>query len=274
MSGTAPTPPTGPMPRLDHSDPTAPVPEDEGKLCWALGNLIGIPTEALIAPTEAGHQWDRLVQFLITNKIFGLERFLQSAHEDIVSLEGPISAPTTTTAAVRHAPLELHQKSRLRLLRAFYHRQSRIDGEAHAWVNDDIAVFNNFRTSEYNPEDEIIPWNRPLKHSPTITSAEISQWQRQVRPDKNHYPKFTNEEDWITWKENFLTVAMAHGTLHLLEHPKDAAGNDILPSNPELDKAQRDWMFMVMFSVIECPSSKVHVLQGLKDHDTRKIWKE
>ena len=226
--------------------------DDKAKLKAALIQLCGVDESTyddnpvVLALTEAG--------------IESWRDFLTMSKEQIYSLKEP---PDGATPAQE---LTLHAYSQLLCLQAFYHFISRRNAGAVNIASTTKDMWNDFRTGEYNPNAELVPWNSK-KDAPDTKAQELASWRRNVRPSPKDYREFRDINHWVRHREHIETTVKSHGLSHIL----DAT---FVPTNNDLDDQQKDWMFKVFEDTMKQPAARLIVTKYKETHDTRALWTE
>ena len=161
--------------------------------------------------------------------------------------------------------LPLGFRNKLRCLKAFYHMACLTANKSIEISGLDVAMFDQYRTTMYDPEAPIKPWNSMT----TDTSGQdaMDRWQRTVKPSKNDYKEFRDETTWIRAKEKFVTTLESQNLQHLVEE------HHVVTNGP-LDTAQKKWLYKVLQDIMQAPIAKSIVTKHLEHKDTRAIWKE
>ena len=129
-------------------------------------------------------------------------------------------------------------------------------------------MFKKFRTVNWNPNAEIIPFGSPyFKHENDTLDRELAQWQKNLRISAKEFKEFRDEATWLPWKEGFDNKLSSYGLEHLVEH-------GYKPKNAELDKLQTNFLFTVFQEILQTPVAKSIVKNHNSTKDTREIWKE
>lgn len=163
-------------------------------------------------------------------------------------------------------PLSLISVRRLIMLLAFYH-YSCIQATREVKIESlPRAAFDDFRTNLYDSNEPIRPWKTTIAKT-TTSESELSIWKKSVRPNKADYKEFRDESLWIRSKEQFTTTLESHSLSHLVDESH-------VISDPDLDQAQRGWLYSVIQTAFKAPMAKTIVTKHIATKDTRAIWKE
>ena len=174
------------------------------------------------------------------------EDFLSLSTEDILKL-GP--------------DITVTQQRKLACLFAYFHSASRIAGGPIEILTTNKQMFDEYRTSLYDPTKPVIPWKTP------IADPELDKWKRNVKPNGREYPMLKDEASFPRFKEKFDTTLEAHDLSHLI-----APGRT--PKNPEVEEVQQKWLYKVFQDIMVAPAAKAIVIKHLTDKNTVAIWAE
>ena len=227
---------------------------DEDKLQYALITLIGVPED------DTGYAEHDVVRALADFGITVFSEFIGLTEDDIQDLV----VPASVTAPEK--PLMKTLRRKLVQLLSLYHYFSREIGGPLNIYSVKKAIFDEYRTGIYNPNDKILPWQIPLD-TISKTEAEIMNWQKSVRPSRTDYKELRDDMHFIKWYESTFATLQSQGLEHLVD-PKH------VPSNPELDTKQKMWFYSVLQAICKHPIAKSIVTSHLADKDTRQIWKK
>ena len=132
---------------------------------------------------------------------------ITDAQLDTLEYDDPDTGDRTT--------LPIGLRNKLRCLKAFYHVACLSTDHPVEITTLNVAMFDQFRTSTYDPEATIKPWKNAV--STTGDKDAISRWQRTVKPSKSDYKEFRDETTWIRAKERFMTTLESQGLEHLVD---------------------------------------------------------
>ena len=107
---------------------------------------------------------------------------------DVLKYEDPDNGVTTQ--------LQLGHRNRLRCLKAFYHAACLTADRAVEVSSLPLTMFDQFRTTRYDPEAPIKPWKNPV--STHGDRDELAAWRRTVKPSKSDYKEFRERIDMDT----------------------------------------------------------------------------
>lgn len=265
MATTTPAPAGTPSPApVTRASLAAALAEDERKLKVILYTYLDLPHPDTEKVAYDSHE---IVQALTNQGITHFKRdFLSLSETDIRELDVPGASPKDP-----RTPLSLINKRRLILILAFYHYTcSEAKGEVKL-ESVPRAAFDDFRIHYYDPNEPIRPWKTVIAKAAMTTGptpeSELSIWKKSVRPNKADYKEFRDESLWVRSKEQFTTTLESHSLSHLTDETH-------VPTDLDLDAAQRGWLYSVLQTVFKAPMAKTIVTRHLATKDTRLIWKE
>ena len=159
-------------------------------------------------------------------------------------------------------------KAKLYCLLSFYHHKSRIMGAPFPLANATKAEFDDYRTTEWDPDSTIVPWKKPLPMaSRTTAEIEVEQWSKQIKPNKADYDDFKDEALWVQAKRSFLSTLESHNLQHLVD-------DTYTVTNKPLDDRQQKWLQKVFELKFQTPKCKSIITRYKDSIDTRAMWKE
>jgi len=247
---------------------------DEAALTYALKTLIEVPVDA----TDA-HVYDHnhLVQALKHEKIASFESDLCGASTDDFPKYQYPSTPDDETSTMRN--ISVKDQRSLHQLVAFYHHTSRRLAAPLDITSVDLTSFLLYKSSMYNPKQDVIKWNLPLPApggaaGPATTTAtstpaeiEVKNWLKQMKPNKSAYSEFKDDAYHVTWVRKFTTTLTGQGLSHLIDP-------SYTPTNPDLDKMQQAWLHDVWQDVMKTSFGKSLVTKYNGSPDSRAFWTE
>ena len=225
---------------------------DENRLKMSLYTFLDVPHPTTDAANYNRHE---IVRALTHQGITHFRRdFLMLSEIDIRDLPVPDADDPT----LPHVPISLINKRRLIILLAFYHYCcAQVSAEVKI-ENIPRTAFDDFRTMEYDSNSPICPWKTVNAKSATSSETELSVWKKSVRPNKADYKEFRDESLWIRSKEQFTTTLESHSLAHLID-------DTYVVTDPDLDQAQRGWLYSVMQTAFKAPMAKTIVTKHLTD---------
>ena len=188
-----------------------------------------------------------------------LEHFIHLTQDDIEKL---CHDHGTTTTGPLVTKLMLRDQLALRALLAFFHWNSHKKGSVMLITSKTADEFKEYKAKFYDPTEPIIPWTRMMGKSDTL-----AQWNRNVKPDARGYPFFRDITTWIEFKENVVVTCDSQNMTHLIDPNYKVV-------DPDLDAAQRKYMYKVMKDRFLHHEAKRIVKKHVVDKDTRLIWQE
>ena len=188
--------------------------------------------------------------------------FIGLTEDDIKGLMVPANATTGDPTY----PIPLLYKRRMLIILSMFHDMSR---EAKGII--DIATvtraeYDEYRTSLYTAEP-IIPWNSPKKAVYSVQADELNNWMKQVKPNRADYKEFRDETHWLKNEDRVKGSLQSSALEHLIEV-------GYVPSNPELDLAQRKWLMKIFVDTQTAPMAKTILKKYSSTWDTRGAWEE
>jgi hypothetical protein len=94
-----------------------------------------------------------------------------------------------------------------------------------------LALYNDFRTKEYDPNSQVVPWTVKLPGA----VDPVSNWRKTVRPSASDYKPFKDEAYWIRYNRTLCVHDQSHGLEHLIDP-------DYVVKDAALDQLQRCWL--------------------------------
>ena len=152
----------------------------------------------------------------------------------------------------------------LKQLIHFFHTLSREKGSRADVSKMTKAQFDGFRTSDYDANAPLSPWNAKAKND---LDVEVTNWKKNIKPNAKAYKDFKEEAYWLRAKEQIMGTLEAQG----LEHLIDAT---FVVTNPDLDSMQQKWLYNVFQEIMKAPTAKTIVLSNILNKDMRVLWKE
>lgn len=196
----------------------------------------------------------------------GVTRF--NAHVTSLAADDiPLLLVPNADPAIPSTPMPIMTQRRLRVVLSLYHAFC-LDVEGAIEVTTITKdMFDDYRVSEYNPEDPIVPWKIVLKNKQKETSKGLSEWKKSVKISRADHKEFRDETLWIRYKERFLTTLESQGLEHLID-------KSFKIEDHSLDSAQSCWLYKVLQDCMVAPMAKSIVTKHLTTKDTRLIWEE
>lgn len=234
---------------------------DENRLKMSLHIFLEVPNPTTDTDNYEKHE---IVRALTLQGITHFRRdFLTLSENDIRELVAPNPDDATAAPTV----ISLINKRRLTILLAFYHHCcAQVQAEVKI-ENIPKTAFDEFRTTEYDSNSPIRPWKVVTAKTTSTSESELNVWKKSVRPNKADYKEFRDESLWIRSKEQFMTTLESHSLAHLID-------DTYVVDDPDLDQAQRGWLYSVLQTAFKAPMAKTIVTKHLTDKDTRAVWKE
>ena len=170
--------------------------------------------------------------------------------------------------------LNLVTKRKLTILLAFFHDSSRTIGRALDITTTTAAAFESYRVDMYDPNKSITHWN--LETPEEIQSREkaekkketdVANWRKMQKPTKSDYKVFKSGQDWNRAHDDFLIAITAHNLEHLIDPTH-------VPTNPELDRLQQDWLYNILKATFVAPFARGIVKKNKTHKNTRDIWSQ
>ena len=236
------------------------APTERAKLKSLLVHGCGAPPNA--------DEWETspIGRSLIHNGVTGFDLLLLLSRENIQSLEIPAHRADGTDHEARKLSIA-DQQLLISAICAFHH-YSNAAGKALRLASFPTNYYTVYRATKWNPSADIVPWNSPLRTAESSQSErEVSNWQKSIRISVKEFKDFKDEAYWQTWSESFKSKLSAFSLGHLIQ-------DGYTPTNPDLDKHQRSFLYDVFTGIILTPKGKVIVKEHLTDKDTRALWKE
>jgi len=94
--------------------------------------------------------------------------------------------------------------------------------------------FKNFRNTEHNPMQEIVPCGMILSKN-----EGLSNWNKMAKPSARNFTVFWESNKWVEYKEGFMITLKAQSLTHLVD-------KSFIVVDPNLDKAQIKHLYKVM----------------------------
>ena len=237
--------------------------QEDDSLRLILIQWLNIPINATLAEGHANLTFHPIVAALRVNGISTLSLFLSLAHSQLENLTGPIDVNTKNNRA--YTQLMLAHRVQIRQCIAFYHHRSRIaGGPCNPITTKD--EFDECVLKLYSGNATITPWFIPLPPSQmTAEQAELNQWSKQVKLNKNDFVDFKSSEYWQTTKESWTTTANAQGLGHILN-------TAYRPSNPALDEQQNFYVCSIMKDKMKEPTARTIVTSYVGSRNARECW--
>ena len=147
----------------------------------------------------------------------------------------------------------------------FFHHSSRAAGGAINIESATKAQFDVFRVSQFSPERDLVPWNVT---KPADGDEALVRWNKNVKlPGKSDFKFFNDVTTWPVFKERILDNLESVGLKGLID-------SNHRITNPDLDEAQRKWLYNIFTSIMKNPEAKSVVKNHKDKKNTRDIWKE
>ena len=111
----------------------------------------------------------------------------------------------------------------------------------------------------------------PLGFATELDTANpaLSTWNKQIKSNSKDFPHFKDEAFFHKFKDKTESVTKMFNLEHAIDDD-----DDYVPSNPDLDSAQMNWLHNAWESTITVPSAKAILIKNRDEKNTRVIWKE
>ena len=237
--------------------------QEDNELRSLLITWLRVPIAATLPDTHVRLVFHPVIAALRANGINTIALFLSLSDEQLSALMGPANLAAQT--ANNMTPLLLAFKVQLRQCIAFYHHQSRIDGQPCDTLNN-RDVFEDYILNNYSGTTKITPWSIPLPPSQmTAQQAELERFIKQIKLNKHDFIEFKVPEAWQTTKESWLTTAKAQGLGHILN-------TKFVPTNLELDEHQNYFVYAIMKDKMKEPTARTIVTSFVETRNARDCW--
>ena len=133
--------------------------QEDNELQSLLITWLRVPITATLPDTHANHVFHPIIAALRANGIDTIALFLSLSDDQLSTLQGPADTAARTTNTM--TPVMLAFKVQLRQCIAFYHHQSRIDGQPCDTMNNQ-ADFEEYILNNYSGTAKTTPWSIPL----------------------------------------------------------------------------------------------------------------
>ena len=237
--------------------------QEDNNLRIILIEWLSIPVNATLPEGHTNLSFHPVIAALRANGISTLSLFLSLSDAQLANFTG--FADQNAKDSNNRSPLLLSYIVQIRQCIAFYHHRSRIAKGPCNPINtkDD---FNDYVMMLYSGNATITPWYIPLPPSQmTAEQAELQQWTRQVKLNKNDFIDFKSSEYWQTTKESWATTAKAQGLGHILD-------STFVPSNLELDQQQNFYVYSIMKDKMKEPTARTIVTSYVSTRSARECW--
>ena len=234
---------------------------DHEQLLLALNILGGVPVTSLNA-SNAGYRPHPIVLSLQDAGITTWTSLVTMRDDDINLLQFDAAHMDNSLPANSYVSLTIGHRSILRAMIAFYQHKSRQLKYSVLPQKIEPTEFQQWRTSDWNPNFTPVPWNTapPASHA-TIHDKQISDWLKVTKPNANDYPVLNENTNYQKWIEKTKAVAI----VHRLEHTLDP---NHVPENPVLYAAQKQWMYMALSKAVKHPTGRNFINEHTVDMDS------
>ena len=237
--------------------------QEDNNLRIILIEWLSIPVNATLPEGHTNLSFHPVIAALRANGISTLSLFLSLSDAQLANFTG--FADQNAKDSNNRSPLLLSYIVQIRQCIAFYHHRSRIAKGPCNPVNTKDE-FAEYVMTLYSGNATITPWYIPLPPSQmTAEQAELQQWSRQVKLNKNDFIDFKSSEYWQTTKESWATTAKAQGLGHILD-------STFVPSNLELDQQQNFYVYSIMKDKMKEPTARTIVTSYVTTRNARECW--
>jgi len=167
--------------------------------------------------------------------ITGLHDFLELSANDYLDLIVP---KDPNTAGSKEKILPILKRKKLSISWCMVHQWSRKVGWMVTPTRISQAEFDDYRVSEYNPTEPVLPWKVPLPKQKDPAANELAAWRKNIRPSKQDFPEFKDEWRWAKTKEKTITALEASTLKHLIE-------DGHVPEHVSVDEAQQKCLYKI-----------------------------
>ena len=231
------------------------MPPDAVKLKYALTKLLGVEE------ADDDYKKSDIVLALQHAGVLGFEAdFLGLATEDLLSL----TMPGENDGDDRQ-PLPVVKCRKLQCLLYFFHHSSRAAGGAINIESATKTQYDMYRVSEFASTQDLVPWNVA---KPADGDDALLRWNKNVKlPSKSDFRVFKDVETWLMQKDHTSATLESVSLTHLID-------SNHRVTNPDLDEAQRKWLYNIFKDVMLNPEAKSIVRNHKEKKNTRDLWAE
>jgi hypothetical protein len=136
-------------------------------------------------------------------------------------------------------------------------------------VKDD---FSTWRLLGYMPNVDLTHIHNvhagPLRTGPT----PAENFERGIKSDKDHYPKFSDKKNWDNFRRNVETTAATHNTIEVLNFAYSP--NLLDPEDVALFNSKNKYMYSVLSSKLKTDVEMEIIRNHELDCNAQAVWKE